>query len=233
MDKARHVAVLLLMLATAVCSTAQESTATGRKRVAVVLSGGGAKGMAHIGALKVIERAGIPIDIITGTSMGSIVGGLYAIGYNAHALDSMVRVQDWGYVISDRENLSRQTLADRQRQNTYFYTTGLTLGKRNQTDGGIIKGKNLAELFYKLCEGYNDSLDFSRDLPIPFACVATDIIDNSEVVFHSGGWASMCSSTVGCATTTLPTSPARWEPTSSSASPYRAPRRLPRTWAVP
>ena len=186
MDKAKHVAVLLLMLATAVCSTAQESTATGRKRVAVVLSGGGAKGMAHIGALKVIERAGIPIDIITGTSMGSIVGGLYAIGYNAHALDSMVRVQDWGYVISDRENLSRQTLADRQRQNTYFYTTGLTLGKRNQTDGGIIKGKNLAELFYKLCEGYNDSLDFSRDLPIPFACVATDIIDNSEVVFHSG-----------------------------------------------
>lgn len=66
----------------------------GRKKVAVVLSGGGAKGMAHIGVLKVIEKAGIPVDIITGTSMGSIVGGLYSIGYNANALDSLVRKQD-------------------------------------------------------------------------------------------------------------------------------------------
>ena len=64
------------------------------KKVAVVLSGGGAKGMAHIGVLKVLEKAHIPIDIVTGTSLGSIVGGLYAIGYNAHSLDSMVRVQD-------------------------------------------------------------------------------------------------------------------------------------------
>ena len=73
-----------------------------RKRVAVVLSGGGAKGTAHIGALKVLERAGIPIDIVTGTSMGSLVGGLYAIGYNAEALDSLVRGLDWTYLISDR-----------------------------------------------------------------------------------------------------------------------------------
>lgn len=62
----------------------------------------------------------------------------------------------------------------------------MTIGKRNQNDGGIIKGKNLAELFQKLCAGYTDSLDFSKDLPIPFACVATNIIDNSEVDFHSG-----------------------------------------------
>ncbi len=158
----------------------------GRKKVAVVLSGGGAKGMAHIGVLKVIERAGIPVDIVTGTSMGSIVGGLYAIGYNANVLDSVVRVQDWSYVITDKENLANQSLADRRKQYTYAFTTGLTFGKRNQNDGGLIKGKNLAELFEKLCEGYNDSLDFSRDLPIPFACVATNIIDNSEVDFHSG-----------------------------------------------
>ena len=157
-----------------------------RKKVAVVLSGGGAKGMAHIGALKVLERAGIPVDIITGTSMGSIIGGMYAIGYNAHTLDSIVRVQDWSYVISDREDLSRQSLSDRQKQNTYFFTTGMTIGKRDMNAGGIIKGKNLAELFQQLCTGYTDSLDFSRDLPIPFACVATNIIDNTEVDFHSG-----------------------------------------------
>lgn len=66
---------------------ADDATKFRRKKVAVVLSGGGAKGMAHIGALKVLERAGIPIDIITGTSMGSIVGGLYATGKDAHTLD--------------------------------------------------------------------------------------------------------------------------------------------------
>ena len=79
-----------------------------RKKVAVVLSGGGAKGVAHIGALKVIEEAGLPIDIVAGTSMGSLVGGLYAIGYNAHSLDSIARGMDWSYVLSDREDMSRQ-----------------------------------------------------------------------------------------------------------------------------
>jgi NTE family protein len=157
-----------------------------RKKVAVVLSGGGAKGMGHIGVLKVLERAGIPVDIITGTSMGSIIGGLYAIGYNANALDSMVRLQDWSYVISDKEDLRNQSLSDRRKQYTYIFTTGMTIGKRDMNAGGFIKGKNLAELFQQLCTGYTDSLDFSRDLPIPFACVATNIIDNSEVVFHSG-----------------------------------------------
>ena len=182
--------MLLLAIVAMVCSTADaapaDSTYLGRKRVAVVLSGGGAKGMAHIGALKVLEQAGIPIDIITGTSMGSIIGGLYAIGYNAHALDSMVRVQDWSYVITDREDMRHQSIEDRRKQNIYAYSSGLTIGKRDMQAGGIIKGKNLAELFQQLCIGFADSLDFSRDLPIPFACVATDIVDNSEVDFHSG-----------------------------------------------
>ena len=142
--------------------------------------------MAHIGVLKVLEKAGIPIDIVTGTSIGSIVGGLYAIGYNAHSLDSVVRAQDWGYVITDKEDLRNQSLSDREKQNTYLFTTGLTIGKHDVNAGGIIKGKNLAELFQQLCVGYTDSLNFSRDLRIPFACVATNIMDNSEVVFHSG-----------------------------------------------
>lgn len=156
-----------------------------RKKVAVVLSGGGAKGVAHIGALKVIEKAGLPIDIITGTSMGSLLGGLYAIGYNAHSLDSIARGMDWGYVLSDREDMSRQSIEDRQRQNTYMLSRGLMIGRRDRNAGGIIKGKNLELLLQKLCMGYTDSMDFNR-LPIPFACVATDIVDNSEVDFTSG-----------------------------------------------
>ena len=111
---------------------------------------------------------------------------LYAIGYNADAMDSVARAQDWTYVISDKEDLRNQSLRDRLRQYTYVFTTGLTIGKRDMNAGGLIKGKNLAELFQHLCTGYTDSLDFSKDLPIPFACVATDIIDNSEVDFHSG-----------------------------------------------
>jgi NTE family protein len=118
--------------------------------------------------------------------MGSIIGGLYAIGYNSHSLDSMVRVQDWSYVITDREDLRRQSLSDRKKQNTYAFTTGVTIGQKDMNAGGIIKGKNLAELFQQLCTGYTDSLDFTNNLRIPFACVATNIIDNSEVDFHSG-----------------------------------------------
>ena len=187
----------MLLAAVMICGVAsaqQDSTAVDsaavpvrqRAKVGVVLSGGGAKGMAHIGVLKVLEKAGIPVDIVTGTSIGSIVGGLYAIGYNAHSLDSMVRTQDWTYVITDKEDLRNQTLLDRKKQSTYLFSTGLTIGKRDKSAGGLIKGKNLAELFQKLFVGYTDSLDFNKDLKIPFACVATNIMDNSEVVFHSG-----------------------------------------------
>ena len=112
MKKAALIALAVMMCGWAFAG--EDNAAPRRKKVAVVLSGGGAKGMAHIGVLKVLEQAGIPIDIITGTSMGSIVGGLYAIGYNAQALDSMVRVQDWSYVITDREDLRGQSLSDRQ-----------------------------------------------------------------------------------------------------------------------
>ena len=120
--------IIAAVMMTGAVNANNDSTAVNRKKVAVVLSGGGAKGMAHIGVLKVLERAGIPVDIVTGTSMGSIIGGLYAIGYNANALDSMVRVQDWSYVITDKEDLRRQSLGDRRKQNTYLFSTGLTIG---------------------------------------------------------------------------------------------------------
>ena len=181
----KKIACFLIAVMTVLSVFAEDDGPQERKKVAVVLSGGGAKGVAHIGALKVIEKAGLPIDIITGTSMGSLVGGLYAIGYNAHSLDSIARNMDWTYVLTDREDLSRQSIEDRQRQNTYMLSRGLTFGKRASNSGGIIKGKNLDVLLQKLCMGYTDSMDFNR-LPIPFACVATDIVDNSEVDFTSG-----------------------------------------------
>ncbi len=102
------------------------------------------------------------------------------------------RVQDWSYVITDKEDLRRQSLNDLKKQNTYFFTTGMTIARRAPHAGGFIKGKNLAELFQQLCAGYTDSLNFTRDLRIPFACVATDIIGNNEVVFHSGRCLRLC-----------------------------------------
>ena len=173
--------VCFLLALMAVVSVAAED----RKKVAVVLSGGGAKGMAHIGALKVIERAGIPVDIVTGTSMGSLVGGLYAIGYDAKALDSLVRVQDWTYLLSDKEELHRQSLETRKKKNTYMLSLDLTGGKPLEGSAGVIKGRNIERLLRQLCRGYNDSIDFNK-LPIPFACVATDIVSFEEVDFHSG-----------------------------------------------
>lgn len=177
--------VLAARVLTPDTQTSSSLTAKKRKKVAVVLSGGGAKGAAHVGVLKVIERAGIPIDIIAGTSMGSIVGGLYACGYDAQTLDSIIRTQNWSYLLSDREDLSHQSLRDRAKQNTYIISKTIGLGSHKASEGGFIVGKNLADLFQKLTAPYNDSIDFNK-LPIPFACVATNIVDNTEYVFHSG-----------------------------------------------
>lgn len=156
-----------------------------RKKVGIVLSGGGAKGMAHIKALKVIEEAGIPIDYIAGTSMGAIVGGLYAIGYTTEQLDSMVRKQDWTFLLSDRIKRSAMSLTDRERSEKYTVSIPFTKTPKDAATGGLMKGQNLANLFSDLTVGYHDSINFNK-LPIPFACVAANIVNGEQIVFHDG-----------------------------------------------
>ena len=176
--------ILIAILGLIQPATGQETQP--RKKVALVLSGGGAKGVAHIGVLKVLEKAGIPIDIITGTSMGSIVGGLYACGNDAMRLDSIVRSQDWSTVLSDKDDLRYQSLKEREQHNTYAISSSLRWKKRRNTiGGGIIIGKNIGKLLRTFTYPYNDSIDFDT-LPIRFACVATDVVDNNEIVFHRG-----------------------------------------------
>lgn len=155
-----------------------------RKKVGVVLSGGGAKGVAHIKALKVIEEAGIPIDYIVGTSMGSIVGGLYAIGYTPEQLDSMVRKQNWTFLLSDRVKRSSMSLTDRERSEKYIVSIPFTKNPK-EVAGGLIKGQNLANLFSDLTVGYHDSINFDK-LPIPFACVSANAVNGDQVVFREG-----------------------------------------------
>lgn len=201
----RHIIVLVALMGALMTATAQDTIAVAqdttsvvqdtiaavrkapqRKKVALVLSGGGAKGTAHIGVLKVLERAGIPIDIITGTSMGSLVGGIYACGHRANEIDSVVRQLDWSLLLSDRNDLKHQSLREREKQNTYVISKELTFGKTvKRRGGGFISGKNVVALIDAYTAPYHDSIDFNQ-LPIPFACVATDVVDYSEQVFHSG-----------------------------------------------
>lgn len=156
-----------------------------RKKVAIVLSGGGAKGVAHIRALKVIEEAGIPIDYIVGTSMGAIVGGLYSIGYTTAQLDTLVRNQDWKFLLSDATERKEKSLSNRELSEQYILTVPFNKKAKESLTGGVIKGRNLGILFSKLTEGYHDSLDFNT-FPIPFACVAYNLVDGKEVVFRNG-----------------------------------------------
>jgi NTE family protein len=179
---------MLLLCLTAICAEAAETRGNKplqRKKVGIVLSGGGAKGVAHIGALKVIREAGIPIDFIAGTSMGSIVGGLSAIGYSPEQLDSIVKAQDWSFLLSDKVKRSNLTMSDRQRSDTYIVSLTFNEKMKATGTGGMIKGFNLGNLFQNLTIGYHDDEDFN-DLPIPFACVAQNIVDGSKVVFRDG-----------------------------------------------
>lgn len=156
-----------------------------RKKVGVVLSGGGAKGVAHINALKVIEEAGIPIDYIAGTSMGAIIGGLYAVGYDTHTLDSMVRTQDWMALLSDQISRRDMVFGQKEAQERYLLTVALTPERRFQIPTGLLAGQNVYNLFTEMTIGYHDSLSF-RELPVPFACVSYDLVTGRSVVMDSG-----------------------------------------------
>lgn len=156
-----------------------------RKRVAVVLSGGGARGMAHIGALKVIEQAGIPVDFVVGTSMGSIIGGLYSIGYTSGQLDSMVKKQDWMFLLSDRIRRHDASFTAKEQNDKYLITIPFGEDKKVSSAAGLIRGQNLDNLFYTLTFGYHDSISFDT-LPIPFACVAVNAVDGKEHVLNQG-----------------------------------------------
>ena len=181
----------LILLFTAVGLMAQTTAQTdnkNRKKVAVVLCGGGAMGTIHIGALKVLEEAGIPIDMVTGTSMGSIIGGIYAVGYNAADIESIVNSMDWGDILRDRLSMRSQTLDERERQNIYLFDYRLFLDSSKDTlAGGLIRGTNVEKTLRHYLRQPED-IDF-KQLPRPFGCIATDLITDSEVVLDHGSLA--------------------------------------------
>lgn len=155
-----------------------------RPKVAVVLSGGGAKGLAHIGVLKVIEETGLKIDYITGTSMGSIVGGLYASGYNARMLEDLVVAMDWDEYLADR--VSRRSSSIEEKGEYDKYIGSFQIKKSGiQLPTGYKRGQKLTSLLSRLTLHVQNIHDFNR-LPIPFRCVATDIVTGEAYVIAGG-----------------------------------------------
>ena len=197
-----------------------------RPSVALVLSGGGAKGAAHVGALRFMEQLDIPVDVVIGTSIGGLVGGLYSVGYTPEYLDSLFRTANWDLLLSDRIAREYITVQEAEYKRKYgisfpfFYRTadleqqsvtdslGVDLGgngtgrlnlssgssatsfKRrnvlNSLPSGLYSGYNVCNLLSSLTVGYQkDNLHF-LDMPIPFICVATDVVSGKAKVWHDG-----------------------------------------------
>jgi len=153
-------------------------------KVGLVLSGGGAKGFAHIGILKEIDKAGIQLDYIGGTSMGAIVGALYAVGYSGIEIEQIIKNTDFVNVLRDK--LPRSTAPFFEKE--YAENTNITLPVAKGKVGlpkGISRGQSVLNLLFELLDATEDITDFSK-LPIPFFCVATDVETGGEVLLENG-----------------------------------------------
>lgn len=153
-------------------------------KVGLVLSGGGAKGLAHIGVLKVIDSLGIKIDYVAGTSMGAIIGALYASGYTGKQLDSIFHEIDFDNLISD--DLPRASKAFYERNNSEKYAVTLPFENfKLKLPSALSRGQNTFSLFSRLTLHVNEIKDFSK-LPIPFFCIATNVETGQEVMLDKG-----------------------------------------------
>jgi len=152
-------------------------------KVGLVLSGGGAKGLAHIGALKVIERENIKIDYIAGTSMGAIIGGLYASGYSTKQLDSIFRKTDFNSIIQDKITYRSRSFFSREFGNKYVASLPFENFKI-KIPSGLSKGQNLYNLLKKLTLIANN--DRFKNTKIPFFCMATDLETAQDLQLEKG-----------------------------------------------
>lgn len=154
--------------------------------VGLVLGGGGARGAAHIGVIEVLERAHVPICRIAGTSMGAIVGGLYASGYSPDEMREIVGKLDWNDLFSD--DPVRVDMPMRRKQADYRYLLNFEIGWKNGriiTPVGVVQGQKLLLLLRRLLASTWDLEDFDQ-LAVPFRAIATDIVDGKEVIFGKG-----------------------------------------------
>ncbi|MEC3906491.1 patatin-like phospholipase family protein [Tamlana sp. 2201CG12-4] len=155
-----------------------------KPKVGLVLSGGGAKGLAHIGVLKVIDSLGVKIDYVAGTSMGAIIGGLYASGYSGKQLDSIFQEVDFDNIISD--NLPRASKPFSERDNAEKYAIKLPFNNfKIKLPSALSKGYYTYGMLLKLLIHVN-AIDKFSELPIPFFCIATNIENGQQVILDKG-----------------------------------------------
>ncbi len=181
-----RVVLLCCVLAASMLDAMAQAGVAARPRIGLVLSGGGARGFAHVGVLKVLEAERIPIDVIVGTSMGAIVGGLYASGMRADELDSELRRVNWSQVFAPR--VERQHLSQRRKEEDFDFSPVLELGLRDgevRTPVGAASARGLESLLRRYTLPVRAVNDFDR-LPIPFRAVATDLETGAAVVLDRG-----------------------------------------------
>ena len=177
------VAIVFFLLA-AFPVYSQEENKTEKPKIALVLSGGGAKGLAHIGVLKVLEEAGIRPDIITGTSMGSIMGSLYAVGYTAAELSDINKNANWDLLLTDKERLLSVAMDEKDETKKYLFEIPIREKKIN-LPAGVINGQHLEAYFSELLWPLTEEEDFNQ-LPVPFHCMSVDMI-SGRTIEHSSG----------------------------------------------
>lgn len=168
------------------CTHAQTRVKKTLPKVGLCLSGGGAKGLAHIGLLKLIDSLGIKVDYITGTSMGSIVGGLYACGYSGNQIDSIVKTIDWNIILSENAPLDKINMDEKDEYSRYI--AELAIEKKHVKFTGLIEGQTLLNLLTRLTRNVNHIKDFSQ-LPIPYRCMVVDIETMKSTVIDKGNLA--------------------------------------------
>jgi NTE family protein len=181
------ISVIAALLPITALSTENRESSSTRPKIGLVLSGGGARGVAHVGVLKALEELRIPVDYIAGTSMGAVVGGLYASGLPPEQLDDWFRHADWHFLLSD--SLPRESESYRAKQRQFDMNQGiaLTISKKGtpKVPAGLIIARNVMASLRQLTAPVRTIDDFDK-LPIPFHATATDVESGDAVVLREG-----------------------------------------------
>jgi NTE family protein len=179
---------LFFLFASNFCNPFQSIAQTKKPKIGLVLSGGGAKGIAHVRVLQVLDSLGIVPDYIAGTSMGSVVGALYASGYSGHQIDSITRVIEWSKMFSNSLSFDEINIEEKDEFGRYIYELPLK-GLTPQFPLGVVEGQQIEELLASLFFPVNTIADFNK-LPTPFLCVAADIVKGEPVILRKGSLAA-------------------------------------------
>jgi NTE family protein len=163
----------------------QEPGPPPRQKVGLVLEGGGALGLAHIGVLQWLYHHHVPVDLVAGTSMGGLVGGIYATGRSPDELQQLIQNVDWDQALSGQ--LPFRDLSYRRKEDAVQFPTGIEFGLRKgiQLPAGFNAGQQVSFILDHVALPYSQIKNFN-DLPTPFACVATELNTGKQKVFHDG-----------------------------------------------